>query len=987
VIILVRSVTVALGCGFSLFLWCLPAAAIAPAVYQFGIPSQPLSQSLIQFSHQSGLAIVFPDPVARGLTNPAVTGEMSVDSALLQLLADTELAYKLIDNRIIAVYDSRCRNDHSCLEEEALLLQYPLYVPGIEELYVYGSPVTGSRIKRSHLRGSAPVDILSSPDIELSGAQTIGEILRYVPAVSGNSTSTAISNGGDGTATVTLRGLPASSTLVLINGRRVANDGLAGESIDLNSIAPAAVERIEILKDGASAIYGSDAIAGVINIIMKEDFYGLLVEQFYGSSGDQDGESKTTTLQYGTGFKHGSLFFSASHFDQQEIASRDRKVSRSADGRFQGGADLRSSATPNARITLPGGETVIFDEAEGDYRAAGENDLFDFPQFTSSLVPSQRNFFYTNISYDITEQLTASVEASYTDTSAKAKLAPTPVFTAFELSPITVAADNIYNPFSTDIVDLRRRMLELPTRRQQNNSDVSRLSAVLEGLHRGWSWELAYSYSRSKAKESLTSLIDADNLRRGVGPAGGCQGATIDGCVPVNLFGPPGSIDAQQLAFLQVAGKVKGESELETWSLNATRTLLELPQGNIDFAFGMEYRDESTKKNPSALIADVGTIGGNNFEATRGDRKVREIYAESIIPLWQSADDAQKLDLEIALRWSSYSDFGTTRNPKFGFRFQMSPNWLLRATYAEGFRAPTLNELFQGASENQAFISDPCTLPQNVGVLSGCQQQADPSRNQFLTVTGGNESLDEETAKSWGLGLVWTPDYVPGLSASLDYFDIDTENVIDSSAQFIVNQNAANDLFPDRVTRDAAGNLQLVTATNLNVGERRVKGLDIRFDYLLPNRAWGQWSSAVNFTYIDEYSIQLDRESETVELAGTFIDPASEGLGGIPEWKGNIGIQWARQRWRGSYDIHYVSDLREDVPSSTRRRDIDSWLVHDVQFSYVFNLFKGLRLSMGVDNVLDEEAPFAASAFNDNIDARTHDLKGRFWYAKLSQRM
>ena len=985
--ILTRSVAAAVCCGISLLLWCLPATALAPVEYPFEIPSQPLSQSLIQFSHQSGLAIVFPDPVARGLTNPAVIGEMSVDSALRQLLAGTELTYKLIDDRIIAVYDGSCRRDHSCLEEEALLLQYPLYVPGIEELYVYGSPVTGSRIKRSHTRGSAPVDTLSSPEIELSGAQTLGEVLRYVPAVAGPATSTSISNGGDGTATVTLRGLPASSTLVLINGRRVANDGLAGESIDLNSSAPAAVDRIEILKDGASAIYGSDAIAGVINIIMKEDFYGLLVEQFYGSSGDQDGETRTTTLQYGTGFKHGSLFFSASHFDQQEIASRHRKVSRSADGRFQGGADLRSSATPNARITLPGGETVIFDEAEGDYRAAGADDLFDFPQFTSSLVPSQRNFFYTSISYDITEQLTASVDASYTDTSAKSKLAPTPVFTAFELDPITVAGDNIYNPFNTDITDLRRRMLELPPRRQQNKSDVSRVSAILEGLHQGWSWELAYSYSRSEAKENLTGLINADNLRRGVGPASDCRGVTIDGCVPVNLFGPPGSIDAQQLTFLQVAGKVKGRSELETWSLNATRTLLELPHGDIDFAFGMEYREESTQKNPSALIADVGTIGGNNFEATRGDREVREIYAETIIPLWQSVSDAQQLDLEMALRWSDYSDFGTTRNPKFGLRFQLSPNWLLRTTYAEGFRAPTLNELFQGASEDQAFISDPCTLAENVGVLEGCQQQADPSRNQFLTVTGGNPELGEENAKSWGLGLVWTPEYVPGLSASVDYFDIDTDNVIDSSAQFIVNQNAASGRFSDRVTRDEAGNLQLVTATNLNVGERRVKGLDIRFDYQLPNRAWGQWSSAINFTYIDEYSIQLDNASETVDLAGTFIDPASEGLGGIPEWKGNIGIQWAKQRWRGSYDIHYVSDLHEDIPSSTRRRDIDSWLIHDVQFSYVFNLLKGLRLSMGVDNVLDEEAPFAASAFNDNIDARTHDLKGRFWYAKLSQRI
>ena len=306
-----RSLTAALRGSVVLLLCCLPVTAIGRAEYFFQLRSQPLSQSLIQFSHQSGLAIVFPAPVTRDMQAPEIEGEMEAEEALRRLLAGTELAWRLIDNRIIAVYDGSCEASNNCLANEELLVQYPLYVPGIEELYVYGNRLTGSLIKRSHLQGSAPLDVISSPDIELSGAQTIGEILRYLPAVSGNSTSTAISNGGDGTATVTLRGLPASSTLVLINGRRVANDGLAGESIDLNSIAPAAVERIEILKDGASPIYGSDAIAGVINIIMKEDFYGLLLEQFAGTSDDGDGETLTTTIQYGTGFRNGSFFVSA----------------------------------------------------------------------------------------------------------------------------------------------------------------------------------------------------------------------------------------------------------------------------------------------------------------------------------------------------------------------------------------------------------------------------------------------------------------------------------------------------------------------------------------------------------------------------------------------------------------------------------------------------------------------------------------------------
>ena len=944
---------------------CLPGTVFAQAQYAFELGGKALTESLIQFSHQSGLAIVFSDPELRDIPSPAVSGRMTADMALDRLLADTGFTWRLIDNRIVAVYDNRCSSDDTCPGNEELLVRHPLYVPGIEETYVYGEKVTGSRIKRSNLHGSAPVDVISAPDIELTGAQTLGEILRYLPAVSGDATSTAISNGGDGTATVTLRGLPASSTLVLINGRRVANDGLAGESVDLNSISPAAVQRIEVLKDGASPIYGSDAIAGVINIIMKEDFYGLLLEQYYGGTQRNDGETRTTTLQYGTGFRHGSLFFSASHFDQQEIASRDRDVSRSADGRSRGGADLRSSATPSARVTLPGGDTVIRDAETGEYRPATDMDLFNFRDATSSLVPSERTFLYGSISYDFTELLTGRLEASYTDTSAEAEFARTPIFTAFEQDPVIIAADNGFNPFGVPIEDLRRRMTELAERRQQNRSDVTRITGIVEGLHEGWSWEFYYGYSKSRAKETTSGIINADNLRRGVGPASECVSPAVDGCVPVNLFGPPGSVSPLQVDFLEVSGKVKGFDELEVYGLTATRKLAELPAGDVEFAFGLEYRDEEAEIRPGNLVANLNTI----------------------VPLWKSGGDLRQLDLELAARWSDYSDFGTTSSPRVGLRFQLTPAWLFRTTWSEGFRAPTLTELFQGSTESQSFISDPCTQQQNIGVLPGCTRLADDTRNQFLTVTGGNPRLDEESAESWGLGVVWTPPYVQGLHISLDYFDIDTDNVVGSSAQYIVDQNAANGRFADRVTRDDLGNLQLVTATNLNVGERRVKGVDLSLNYKLPDRLWGQWSTAVDIAYMDEYRIQLDEDATSTDFVGTFIDPASEGLGGIPEWKGTVGLQWARQRWRGSYDVHFVSELRENIPNTDRRRDIDNWVVHDIQVSYVFNLLNGLRLSMGVDNVMDEEAPFSASAFNDNIDARTHDLRGRFWYAKLSQRI
>jgi iron complex outermembrane receptor protein len=310
----------------------------------------------------------------------------------------------------------------------------------------------------------------------------------------------------------------------------------------------------------------------------------------------------------------------------------------------------------------------------------------------------------------------------------------------------------------------------------------------------------------------------------------------------------------------------------------------------------------------------------------------------------------------------------------------------VRSTYAYGFRAPTLNELYEGETEDQAFLSDPCTLQANVGALTGCQQLADPTRNQFLTVKGGNPDLDAETSRSLSLGFVWMPASVAGLRVSADYFLINQDDVVASSAQFIVNQNAQKGVFQDSIKRDAQGNLTQVSARNVNVGHRQVQGVDFALSYHHPRRPWGQLSFTSSATYIAQLITKLDATDTEIDLAGTFRDEASDGLGGIPHWKGQLGLRWSGQRWRGNYEVNFISSLQETIPGSSQTRDIDSWTVHDVQLSYEFNVFDGLRWSLGVDNLMDEDAPLAVSAFNDNIDGRTHDLKGRYWYSKLSQR-
>lgn len=984
-----------LNCGLVASTWAQDLSAsendadpIDSARYNFVIDARYLPDALIQFSQQSGRAIVFSDSVTRDIVAPPFIGEGTLPAVLEVLLDPAELTWELIDGHIITILEERCREDGAsevnCSTSEEVLSQYPVYDPQLEQTYVYGTQVTGSRIRHSRYEQASPVDIISAPDIELSGAQSVGELLKFVPAVSGNSISTSISNGGNGTATVTLRGLPSSNTLVLINGRRVAYDGLAGESVDLNSIPPSAVERIEILKGGASAIYGSDAIAGVVNIIMKQHFNGFLAETYYGEASRGDLQTRTHTLQYGTAIHNGSFFINISDYGQEDLLSRDRRVSRSADSRLQGGTDLRSSATETARVTLPDDTAVILDG--GQFRTATDEDLFDFRAFTTAVVPLDRTSVYSNVTYDFNERISGLFEFQYLETEAEATLAPTPIFTAFERIPLTISQTNPFNPFGVDIADARRRLVELPPRLQKNNSEVTRFSAIVEGLFEQWNWDISYNWSRSEASETSSNLVNADNLQLGLGPVENCQALSDSGCVAVNLLGPAGSITPSQLDFIGVTGGVSGHYKLSTISFNVSNENLQLNSRSIALALGAEYRGESTRKSPSRSIASINTLGGSNFEPTSGDRKIAEFYAETLIPAWESVDGSYNIELEAALRFSRYSDFGSTTNPKLGLRFTADSTYVVRLNYAKGFRAPSLNELYQGASEDQAFLNDPCTQIENVGVLPGCMQQADPTRNQFLTVIGGNEELKPEDSESYGLGVVWTPSTFPGITASLDFFELDQDNVVDSSAQFIVNQNALTGSLSEQIQRDYMGNLQMVEGINLNVGTRKVTASDLSLTYHHHKRPWGQVSLTASGTYIHKYEARLDATAAVLELAGTFQDEASEGLGGIPKWKSQLGVQWNNKRWRGSYEMHFISSLEEVIPGTTEQRDIASWTVHDVQLSYKFKVLRGLRWTVGIDNLLDEEAPLATSAFNDSIDGRTHELRGRFLYTKLSQR-
>ncbi len=962
-------------------------ASSSAAINNYNITATTLSKALIQLSRQSQRAVLFVTDIAANKETSVLQGEFSLEGALDILLLDTGLGYQLVNDRFIIVTeldkDGKPQHDFDSV-----------YHPGLMEyMTVIGEVVTGSRFRRMDYEGSMPVDTLTRPELELRGAPTVAESLKFLPAVSGNSTSTAVTNGGDGSATVTLRGLPASNTLVLINGRRVAADGIEGDAVDLNTISPAAIERIEVLKDGASAIYGADAIAGVVNIVMRNDYEGFSIEQFYGEANTGDLETLTTSLLWGQHFSWGQLFFSASHYDQKDILSSDRSVSESADGRPWGGSDLRSSATPASRVGLADGSVVTLRQnsagdylsgtSPADFRPVTTDDLYNIAEQTTAWTPHQHDSAYFNLQYDVVESISVFVEASYDKTQAESQLASTPLFTAFETRPITVAADNIYNPFGEAITDVRRRFLELPARLQSNDSDARRVVLGVLGGSGRWRWDSAWSWSMNRADERLLHLLDAARLQQAVGPANGCTGQ--DGCVPLNLFGPPGSIDADQLDYVAVDARLKGFSKLSTWNANVIGALFELPAGMLDIAAGIEYRKEATKKQPLSDGRALATIGGANFSEASGERDVSEIYLETVLPLLDRKPAAHALTLELATRHSRYSDFGDTTNPKIGLRWRPLADVLVRTTWSKGFRAPSLNELNKVDSESQAFLVDPCSMPGNAGVLIGCSQQTDPTRLQYLTLFGGNQDLKPEQSTNRTLGLVWTPAYLDSLRASVDFFQIEQVNVVDANAQFLVDANARFGVFSDRVLRDSNGEIQRIIATNINNGRREIRGFDISARYQFKPTARGVFSLALNASHIEEYLSQANPSVPTIDVAGTFVDEASAGLGALPSWKGNIGLTWRHRRWQGNYTVHYVSSMNEVVPMTERQRRIDPWLTHDMQVSYTVNFLAGLKVLLGVDNLFDEEPPQIASAFNDNIDARIHELKGRFMYLRLNQ--
>ncbi len=911
--------------------------------------------------------------------------------------------------------------------------------------------VTGSRIKRADIEQASPVFVIQREEIERTGLTSVGDLLQDLP-IAGSALNTQFNNGGNGETQIDLRNLGTNRLLVLLNGRRLVTN-LNGV-VDLNNIPVAVIKRIEILKDGASSVYGSDAISGVVNIITRDDFEGMQANAQFGQfESENDGEIQAYDFSVGTTSDRGSVFFSASYVKNEPVFAGDRAIS--AEPQFGTGNAFGSSGTPQGRfgfvnpvdgsfssafttdpgtnVTGPGGAGLgAFRVGDFSFGAPGDGgDRFNFAPDNYLLTPLERTNIFTQGTYDVTDDIRMTVEASFNNRDSNQLLAPTPLFIGlFDAGgfggTIGVGALNPFNPLGVDIPAsswlLGRRLIEGGNRIFSQEVDAYRFGAGLEGsfelADRYFDWDVNYVYGKINRNDIAEGRVNLQRLRDAL--SNDCVTGAIPGCVPFNAFGGQGpdgngTITPAMLNYILYTEQSTRGNELRNYTGNITGELFELPAGPLGFAVGYEYRQVEGFDQPDALVA-AGITSGNVRQPTSGSTTVDEFYVEFAVPLLSGVTGAERLDLSVSARHSDYDTFGDTVNTKIGLEWQPIDDLLLRATFSEGFRAPNIAELFAGQGDSFPTITDPCNgldtdgdgLPDTNPGLPGCAgipgtyQQPNP---QIRITVGSNPLLGPEESDSKTFGIVYSPSWLDGLDITVDYYNIELDNAISGvGSQTILNACANSLQLCGLITRDGpTGFVTDILSAGANINSVEVEGVDFLVSYSFPETDWGF------FRVIWDGAYQGKNESETPDFGNPDPNAApvfnnflgvNFGDTGLPRWKSALDINWSYGDWDATWGMQYIQSIEEvcaipgafgfcnegadaDGDGFQDRRHIGSVVYHDAQVSYHLAEYD-TRLTFGVQNIGDKGPPLSTAAFANSFNAADYRVPGRFPYVRVT---
>ncbi len=902
--------------------------------------------------------------------------------------------------------------------------------------------ITGSLIPTTDIVGLAPVDVFSQQEIQKIGAANFTELNHKMPAAVGaGNFNESRGNGGDGSARVALRGIPGG-TLVLINGRRVAPVAFADSDVDINMIPIAAIERIEVLKDGASAVYGSDAIAGVVNVILRKEFEGVELTAYYGNTTERDAAKQQYSFTSGTVSDKGSFVVGGNYYKANSLFSQDRERSRvnvstrdesylaqvrtsiSNPGRFRvpnnaagGGALYNPNAAPDSlqhvslnRGAVPNPATGRF--SPSDYHLSDATissldqsqanpaletypfDKFPFPTYTPAIRPAERWSVFGNGNYKIVEDvIDMFVETSYSHSFSENQLAPTPMNNASAGFPIP--AGNYYNPFGRDISTWAYRFVELGPRLEQVDKDAFRFVSGLRGkiAETSWGWEAALTYSEEKGAEILSGDVNRTRLQE------------LSGLNTPDAFNPFG-FQANAAGLVNEVSRTlmtRGKTSLISVDARATGELFDLPAGAVSLAVGGEHREEEGESLPDDNLRSGDLIGFNGADPLKGDRNIDAAYGELFVPVVSKENQIPGIyafNVRAQARYEYYSDFGDTTNPgvKFGYN-PIDENFTVHFSWSTSFRAPTYSDLYTTEQESFPEVLDPYT----------------GGFYQIQTSSLGNPNLQPQEAENLLIGGEWRVKQLPGLKLALDYFRIDRENVPGGSTQFVIDQNARTGGPANAVPNPAydpnapvtdtnrplmpgvnptpgtysnlitynptSGEYENVIVPTLNLSEDSLEGFDIAATYDWKIDRFGMLRFEIQAQYLINYEQVQTPGTAPVDRLGDFS--ADEfGYNSLPRLKGYGSMFWVYKDFEAGFFANYTDSYLDD--KLVADREIESYLTFDIQASYNFPY--QIRFTAGCLNVTDEMPPLVEAAFADRYDRDLHDLRQRFWYVQLSKR-
>jgi iron complex outermembrane receptor protein len=837
--------------------------------------------------------------------------------------------------------------------------------------------VTGSSIKRLASETALPITTIKAADFEKQGLTTAAEVMNTISMnQSSTGSSQSVGSGTGGIATADLRGLGSNKTLVLLNGRRIASHPFNGSSVDLNVIPLSALDRVEVLRDGASAIYGTDAIGGVINFITKRSVTGatVSVERFQPQASGAGAESR---LNLSGGFgdldKDGYNFFGVLDLHKQTaLAAADRDFSSTSVRPDKGINNSSGTSQPGNFYSDNGitgnpyyaggcvGKGLIANAANGTCRT-------DTIAYIQDIPKTQQESFLGKATFKLSQDNLVTVEYLHSRSTNSSSIAPSP------LTGITMTSASPYYPggsagvpsvagLSGEDLTINWRTVAAGNRMGYDTSISDRLVLASEGLVAGWDYNVGLTYGVSKASSAFAGGYTNDTLMK----AGVLSG----------ILNPFGEQSADGLAYIDAA-QLRGEylaAKMTSIGVDAkiSRELWQLPAGGVGFAVGTEFRhDKASYDVNTALASQASSSGYADAQDQAGQRNIAALYSELSVPL------AKDLELSAAARYDHYNDVGGSFNPKLGLRWQPVKQLMLRTSYNTGFRAPTLYDLHGPATSTFTSNSydDPVLCPGGVAV-SGANPNVACNQQQYIR-SGGNVDLKPEKSKTFALGAVFEPSNT--FSVSLDYFNIKIRDQIGTVSESTIFENYEK--YASYFVYSADGKtLQYVNAVLDNLGEVKTSGIDASLRWKLPRSAAGDFTFQFDGTWVHSYKYQNETGGEFVENVGVYGDSSP-----VFRWKHNAAINWKKGVWSASLANKYLSGYVDE-------NDVADAYYHKVRAYSTYSLsasYAGLRntdLTVGIKNLFDSAPPYTnqGTTFQSGYDPRYTDPLGRTFYVKAT---